>query len=71
MLRSLLRSMSFSSSNGVRLVQLGLLRSVRNDPWNSFVPLLVIVLMMPPEKRPYSAEMPEVSTCIWSIASSI
>ena len=34
-------------------------------------PLLVTMLTTPPEKRPYSAEMPDVSTCVSSIASSM
>jgi hypothetical protein len=34
-------------------------------------PLFVIALMTPPLKRPYSAEMPEVSTVVSSMASSM
>ena len=34
-------------------------------------PRLVTTLTTPPEKRPYSAEMPEVSTCVSSMASSM
>ena len=44
---------------------------MRNDPWNWLPPLLVITLTTPPPKRPYSAEMPEVRTCVSSMASSM
>src|SRR5262245_55562964 len=57
-------------SNGVSTVHDGLSRFMRQLPENVLPPLLVTALMTPPLKRPYSAEMPEVSTCVSSIASS-
>ena len=48
----------------------GLVRSVRKLPEKSFPPLLVMALMTPPEKRPYSAEMPAVRIEISCKASS-
>ena len=42
---------------GVSSIQLGLLRFSRKLPLNVLPPLLVTMLMTPPEKRPYSAEM--------------
>jgi hypothetical protein len=35
------------------------------------LPLRVIALTTPPEKRPYSAEIPDVRTCVSSMASSM
>src|SRR5439155_370776 len=58
------------TSNGFSFDQLALVKFVRKLPENELPPLLVIALMTPPLKRPYSAEMPEVSTCVSSIASS-
>ncbi len=63
--------MSFTTSNGVRAIQSGLPMPVRKLPEKLFPPLLVTTLMTPPEKRPYSAEMPDVSTWVSSIASSM
>ena len=66
-----MRVVSWSRSNGVIALQVGSARLTRKLPVNVFPPLLVMALMTPPEKRPYSAEMPEVSTCVSWIASSM
>src|SRR5687768_1017749 len=58
-------------SNGVSTVQDGLRRFMRQLPENVLPPLLVTALTTPPLKRPYSAEMPEVSTVVSSMASSM
>jgi hypothetical protein len=41
----------------------GLLKFDRKLPENTLPPLLVIAFTTPPEKRPYSAGMPDVSVC--------
>ena len=46
-----------------RLEAEGLVKFERNAPENRLPPLFVITLTTPPPKRPYSAEIPEVSTC--------
>ncbi len=38
----------------------GFVMSVRKLPWKRLPPLFVTALITPPEKRPYSAEIPEV-----------
>ena len=58
-------------SNGVSSVHAGFRKLTRPLPENALPPLLVMALTTPPVKRPYSAEMPEVSTCVSSIASSM
>ena len=58
-------------SNGVSSVHAGLRRLTRPLPENLLPPLFVIAFTTPPLKRPYSAEMPDVSTCVSSIASSM
>jgi hypothetical protein len=59
------------TSNGVCVVQLGLRKFTRPLPEKTLPPLLVTALTTPPLNRPYSAEMPEVRTCVSSIASSM
>lgn len=61
----------FNFSNGDRASRARLVSVSRNDPENVLPPRRVTTLMTPPEKRPYSAEMPPVSTCVSSIASSM
>ncbi len=63
--------MPFDTSNGVSVLQDGLVRFRRPLPLNVLPPLLVIALITPPENRPYSAEMPEVSVCVSWMASSM
>ena len=58
-------------SSGVSALHAGLVKFERNAPENRLPPLLVMTLTTPPQKRPYSAEMPEVSTWTSSIASSM
>ena len=53
------------------LFQLWLVRVSRTLPWKSLPPDFVTVLTMPPAKRPYSAEMPEVEVVVSSMASSM
>src|SRR5262245_27005977 len=64
-------SFPFAFSNGVSTVHAGSVRFNRRLPENVLPPLLVIALIAPPEKRPYSAEIPEVSTWVSAIASSM
>ena len=52
-------------------VQAGFRRFIRQLPENGLPPLLVMALITPPVNRPYSAEMPDVSTCVSWIASSM
>ncbi len=47
-------------SRGVSLIHFGLLKFSRKLPLNLLPPLLVTMLMTPPEKRPHSAEIPDV-----------
>ena len=56
--------MSRSFSKGDSSCQSSLVKLLRNVPENRSPPLLVTTLMTPPEKRPYSAEMPELRTCV-------
>ena len=65
------RTVPFSSSKGVSSRQDGLVRFPRKLPEKVFPPRLLTALITPPEKRPYSAEMPEVRTCVSSMASSM
>ena len=58
-------------SSGDSLFHAGLEKLSRTLPEKVLPPRLVIMLMTPPENRPNSAEMPEVSTCVSSIASSM
>ena len=58
-------------SNGVSSVHAGLRRLTRPLPENLLPPLFVIAFTTPPEKRPYSALIPEVRTCVSSMASSM
>ncbi len=60
-----------SFSRGVLERHLSLVMSRRIEPVNSLPPVLVMTLTTPPEKRPYSAEIPEVSTWTSLIASSM
>ena len=62
---------SSHSSNGVPVVQSSLRKLMRPVPEKTLPPLLVMALITPPVNRPYSAEMPEVRTCVSSIASSM
>src|SRR3954463_3326502 len=56
---------------GVSSIHFGLLKFSRKLPPNVLPPLFVITLTTPPEKRPYSAEMPPVSTLVCWMASSM
>ncbi len=56
---------------GTSEIQSSLVRLSRKEPCNSLPPDLVIVLTTPPEKRPYSAEMPETEVVVSSMASSM
>src|SRR6185436_17065175 len=58
-------------SNGVVTLHDGLEKFVRQLPLNLLPPDFVMAFTTPPVKRPYSAVMPEVRTCVSSIASSI
>ena len=49
----------------------GLLKFMRKLPVKMLPPLLVMALTTPPVNRPYSAEMPDVRTCVSWIASSM
>src|SRR5688572_23276949 len=57
--------------SGDSLDQDGLLKFIRTLPENVLPPRLVTMLITPPENRPYSAEIPDVITCVSSIASSM
>src|SRR5215471_21567368 len=70
-LRTLVRVVLCCTSNGVIALQVGFARFTRKLPENRLPPLLVMALTTPPEKRPYSAEIPDVSTCVSWIASSM
>ncbi len=59
--RTRLCGVLFVTSNGVSVLQLGFVRSSRRLPENVFPPLFVIAFTTPPENRPYSALMPDVS----------
>ena len=59
------------SSSGDSLFHAGFVMLSRMLPEKLLPPRLVTMLITPPEKRPYSAEMPDVSTCVSSIASSM
>ena len=56
--------MLWDVSNGVSRVHAGFRKFTRPLPENLLPPLFVIALTTPPVKRPYSAETPEVSTCV-------
>ncbi len=58
-------------SYGVSVLQVGSVRFSRRLPENRLLPLLVMALTTPPEKRPYSAGIPEVSTWVSCTASSM
>src|SRR5688572_4358595 len=58
-------------SNGVVLVHDGFEKFVRQLPLNVLPPDFVTAFTTPPVNRPYSAVMPDVRTCVSSIASSI
>src|SRR5262245_24238992 len=51
-------------SSGVVMVQDGLTKFVRQLPLNLLPPDLVMALTTPPVKRPYSAVIPDVRTCV-------
>ena len=55
--------------NGVSVVHAGFEKFTRPLPAKTFPPLLVMALTTPPLNRPNSAEMPDVRTCVSSIAS--
>ena len=59
--------MPASFSRGVSVVHALSEKLLRKLPENVLPPLLVIMLITPPEKRPYSAEIPDVSTLVCSI----
>ena len=63
--------MSRDFSSGDSLIQAGFDRLRRTLPEKMLPPRLVTILITPPEKRPYSAEIPDVRTCVSSIASSM
>ena len=48
-----------------------MLRSARSEPEKSLLPLLVMTFTTPPVNEPYSAEMPDVRTCVSRIESSM
>ena len=50
--------------SGVLADQSSLLRVLRSEPESSLPPDFVRTLTTPPEKRPYSAEIPEVATVV-------
>src|SRR4029453_3028941 len=54
----------FGSLIGVTVRQSSLVNVTRNEPLNWLLPDRVIVFTMPPVKRPYSAEIPEVETVV-------
>src|SRR3954469_3091292 len=56
---------------GVSSIHFVLFRFSRKLPLNVLPPLLVITLTTPPEKRPYSAEMPPVRMFVCWMASSM
>jgi hypothetical protein len=58
-------------SRGVSKVHALFDRLLRKLPENVLPPLFVIMLITPPLNRPYSAEMPDVSTLVCSTASSM
>lgn len=58
-------------SSGVCVTHDGLLSPSRKLPLKLLPPLRVTTLMTPPEKRPYSAEMPLVRTYVSWMASSM
>jgi hypothetical protein len=58
-------------SSGDSLFHSGFDRFRRMLPEKTLPPRLVTMLITPPEKRPYSAEMPDVRTCVSSMASSM
>ena len=58
------------TSYGVRVLHRWLVSSSRTLPENRSPPLLVTAFTTPPEKRPYSADKPEVSVCVSAMASS-
>src|SRR5215203_5555317 len=49
----------------------GFVKLSRTLPENVLPPLFVTMLITPPENLPYSAEIPDVMTCVSSIASSM
>src|SRR6266851_4015084 len=56
---------------GVSSIHFGLLKFSRKLPPNVLPPLFVMTLTTPPEKRPYSAEMPPVRMFVCWMASSM
>jgi hypothetical protein len=48
-----------------------LVRFARKLPWKLLLPRLVTALITPPLNRPNSEEIPEVRTCVSSMASSM
>ena len=61
----------FGSLCGVTVRQSSFVKVTRNDPATVLLPDRVMVLTMPPVKRPYSAEMPDVETVVSWMASSM
>ena len=59
------------SSRGVSSIHFGFEKFSRKLPLNVLPPLLVTMLMTPPEKRPHSAEIPFVMMLVSWIASSM
>ncbi len=57
--------------SGVFATQSWLMTRVRNEPEKSLPPDLVRTLTTPPEKRPYSAEMPAEAVVVSWIESSM
>ncbi len=62
---------SAQRSSGVVFVQDGFTKFVRQLPLKLLPPDFVTAFTTPPVNRPYSAVMPDVRTCVSSIASSI
>ena len=67
--RSCVRAVS--GDKGVLACQASLFSVTRTEPLNVLPPDFVIVLMMPPWKRPNSAEMPDVDVVVSWTASSM
>src|ERR1051325_988448 len=61
----------FDASNGVSVLQDGFEKLTRQLPAKVLPPLRVTALITPPEKRPYSALMPEVTVWTSCMASSM
>src|SRR3954447_777843 len=60
----LVRETPAARSNGVSPLHAEFPRLARNVPDRSLLPLRVMMLTTPPLNRPYSAEMPDDSTCV-------